>query len=84
MKHRYQVGQILEMRALPGVSNRPAGPCEVVLRLPYEGGPILYRVKSLNEKTERVVDEVDLTPSSAVKPLTTDTASPFSIAITRR
>jgi hypothetical protein len=85
MTHRYRVGQILEMRASPRTSTRPAGPCEVIFRLPHEGGPVLYRVRSLDENTERVVDEVDLSPSDATAPRPGERAStPFTIAIKRR
>jgi hypothetical protein len=85
MTHRYKVGQILEMRASPRTSTRPAGPCEVLFLLPYEGGPILYRVRALDENTERVVDEIDLSPSDAKAPQAgPSTGSPFTIAIKHR
>ena len=84
MPHRYHVGQIVELRAAPRTSNRQAGPCEVLFCLPHDHGPVLYRVRSLNESTERVVDEVDLSPSDGTKPETSEAAKPFSIAITRR
>jgi hypothetical protein len=64
MQHRYSVGQMLEMRSAPRHSNRPAGVCEVVSCLPHEKGPLLYRVRSLGENNDRVVEEIDLTPSS--------------------
>jgi len=83
MPHRYEVGQMLDLRSAPQQSNRPTGPCEVVACLPHEKGPVLYRVKSWGERNERVVDEVDLSPSSAEK---TASASErvFSIAIGKR
>jgi len=84
MTHLYAVGQILELRASPHTSNRHAGPCEVLFRLPHDRGPVLYRVRSLGERAERVVDEADLSPSEATKPETTVSTRPFSIAITRR
>ncbi len=84
MMHRYQVGQILEMRSSPHTSNRPAGPCEVLFCLPHERGPVLYRVKSLNEKTERVVDEIDLTLSEAIRAAAVQGSAPLSIKIGRR
>lgn len=68
MQHRYKVGQMLDLRSAPQRSNRRAGPCEVVFCLPHDNGPILYRVKSLGENNERVVDEIDLSPSDALNP----------------
>ena len=73
MTHRYAIGQILEMRAAPRTSTRVAGPCEVVFRLPHDRGPVLYRVRPLNQTIERVVDEIDLSPSTVEK---SDTDSP--------
>jgi hypothetical protein len=84
MTHRYQIGQILEMRASPRTSTRPAGPCEVLFCLPHDRGPVLYRVRPLDETNDRIVDEVDLSPSDAGKPADEGKITPFSIAITRR
>jgi len=84
MSHRYKVGQMLELRSSPTFSNRPAGPCEVLACLPHDSGPVLYRVQSLNERNERVVDEIDLTPSSATKSTTSALRSVFSISVQRR
>lgn len=84
MTHRYAVGQILEMRASPRTSTRVAGPCEVIFRLPHDRGPVLYRVRSLNETVERIVDEIDLTLSKVEKSDDETTSTPFSIAVTPR
>lgn len=84
MSHRYQVGQMLELRSAPRHSNRQSGPCEVVSRLPHEKGPLLYRVKSRGEGNERVVEEADLSPSAAAKASFADTERVFSIAIGKR
>ncbi len=84
MSHRYKVGQMLELRSSPAFSNRPAGPCEVLACLPHDSGPVLYRVQSLNERNERVVDEIDLTPSSAPRSTKSALQSAFSISIQRR
>ncbi|MFD1252596.1 hypothetical protein DEVEQU_03808 [Devosia equisanguinis] len=84
MPHIYTVGQILELRSAPRHSNRPSGPCEVLSCLPHDKGPVLYRVQSLNERNERVVEEVDLTPSSATKSAAAMAESRFSIAVNRR
>lgn len=84
MLHRYKVGQMLELRSAPRHSNRPSGPCEVVTCLPHETGPVLYRVKSQGESNERVVEEADLSPSSAMKTIFPEGESIFSIAISKR
>ncbi|AVF04998.1 MAG: hypothetical protein Devi2KO_36670 [Devosia indica] len=84
MPHRYKVGQMLELRSAPRHSNRPAGPCEVMSCLPHDKGPVLYRVKSWGESNERVVEEIDLTPSSVVKTVFEDTESVFTIAVNKR
>jgi hypothetical protein len=84
MTHRYRVGQMLELRSAPQHSNRPAGTCEVLVCLPHDRGPILYRVKSTNENNERVVEETDLTPSKSIKHTHAEEARTFSIAISKR
>jgi hypothetical protein len=84
MSHRYKVGQMLDLRSAPRHSNRPSGPCEVVACLPHEKGPVLYRVKSWGETNERVVEEIDLSPSAAMKTVFAEGESAFSIAIGKR
>ena len=84
MSHRYAVGQMLDMRSAPYTNTRPAGPCEVVFRLPHDRGPLLYRVRPLHDKVERVVAEADLFPSEATRSEAVDSGSAFSIAIVRR
>lgn len=84
MSHMFKVGQLVELRAAPRHSTRPAGTCEVIACLPHEKGPILYRVQSLNERNERVVEETDLTASTEVKPANEAAPSVFSIAVSRR
>ncbi len=84
MQHRYRVGQMLDLRSAARLSNRPAGPCEVITCLPHDRGPLLYRVKSLGESLERVVEEADLTPSTAVKAVFAEEDRPFSIAVSKR
>lgn len=85
MSHIYKIGQLLELRSAPRLSNRPAGTCEVVACLPHESGPVLYRVQSLNERNERVVEEADLTPSTVSKAdASAAEDSVFSIAVSRR
>lgn len=83
MLHRFKTGQMLELRASPRQSNRPSGPCEVISCLPHDGGPILYRVRSQRESIERVVDEFDLSPSSALRTALAEAEIVFSVAIKR-
>ena len=52
--------------------------------LPHDKGPVLYRVKSWGESNERVVEEIDLSPSAAVKTVFEDTESVFTIAVNKR
>lgn len=84
MTHRYKVGQMLTLRSAPRHSNRPAGPCEVITCMPHERGPVLYRVKSMGESNERVVEETDLSPSTAMKTVFDGVDSLLSIAISKR
>lgn len=84
MSHRYKVGQMLDLRSAPRHSNRPSGPCEVVSCLPHEKGPVLYRVKSWGESNERVVEEIDLSPSTAMKTVFAADDGGFNIAIGKR
>lgn len=84
MLHRFKIGQMLDLRSAPRLSNRPSGPCEVISCLPHEKGPILYRVRSQREAIERIVEEVDLSPSDAVKADVFTTESVFKIAVVKR
>jgi hypothetical protein len=84
MLHRFKTGQMLDLRSAPRQSNRPSGPCEVISCLPHETGPILYRVRSRRETIERVVDEVDLSPSDVVKADVSAAESAFKIAVVKR
>jgi len=84
MQHRYKVGQMLDLRSAPSSSNRPAGPCEVLFCLPHDKGPMLYRIKSLGENNERVVDEIDLSPSDVTRAGFAERESFFNIAVVKR
>ena len=68
MQHRYHVGQMLELRAASHYLNRLGGTCQVISCLPHDKGPVLYRVQADGERNERVVEESDLSPSTAPKP----------------
>jgi hypothetical protein len=84
MPHLYKVGQMLDLSAAPLHSNRPKGPCKVLACLPYDKGPALYRVQSLNERNERVVEEFDLSPGTEASSTSAQDKGFVSIAITRR
>lgn len=84
MSHLYKVGQMLDLKSAPRLSNRPEGPCEVLFCLPHDSGAHLYRVKSLGENNERVVDEADLRPSSRKKSALEDGERLFNIANGKR
>ena len=58
--HRFRVGQQLHMRTGGNNLARQAGSCTVTFLLPFEGGQVLYRVRSEAESFERVVPEADL------------------------
>ena len=62
-RHRYKVGARLRMNNGGNSLARQAGFCRVTFVLPYEGGQLLYRVKSEAESFERVVAEIDLAPA---------------------
>jgi hypothetical protein len=59
-RHRFAVGQRLAMAPGGREISRGASTCSVVFLLPYEGGPLRYRVRSDSESFERIVDENDL------------------------
>lgn len=60
--HRYKIGARLQMHHGGNLLSRQASNCRVTFVLPYEGGRLLYRVKSDVEAFERVVSEADLSP----------------------
>lgn len=68
MRHKYEVGQMVDLISAPNLSNRPSGPCRIVLRLPFEGERLQYRVQSLAERNQRVVYEDDLRPCTDQAP----------------
>lgn len=84
MAHHYKVGQMLDLRSAPRHSNRPSGPCEVISCLPHDRGPLLYRVKSRGENVERVVEETDLSPSTAQRAAAKASERVFNIAVSKR
>jgi len=45
---------------------------------------VLYRVKSWNERIERVVEEVDLSPSDSRKTISSETERVFDIAVSKK
>ena len=61
-RHRFKVGQAVSYT--PGRLTVPASGREYkVLRLmPFEGGDLQYRIKSIGETFERVAKETELAP----------------------
>jgi hypothetical protein len=53
------------MVELSGRANRPAGACRIISCLPYERGPLQYRVQWHDDPVQRVVSEADLRASNA-------------------
>lgn len=85
MRHKYAVGQMVDLISAPGVSNRPSGPCRILVAMPFEGRQLQYRVQAEAEKMQRVVNEIDLRPSDAVARIADVAEAAFaSIAIIRR
>lgn len=54
--HRFQIGQTVFLRPSLGL-NIPGGAYVVTKKLPERGGEFEYRVKSVKEPHERVVQE---------------------------
>jgi hypothetical protein len=61
-RHRFKVGQAVDFT--PGRWGLPASSREykVLKLMPFEGGDLLYRIKSATETFERVAKESELTP----------------------
>jgi len=59
-KHKYKVGQAVDYS--PGRWGHPASSreYEVLRLLPFEGGDLMYRIKSAAETFERVAKESEL------------------------
>jgi hypothetical protein len=57
--HKYRIGQVVQL--IPSISrNVPGGSFEITKQLPESGGEFEYRIKSMNERHERVVRESEL------------------------
>jgi hypothetical protein len=57
--HKFHVGQLVQL--IPSISrNVSGGTYEVIKKLPESGGEFEYRIKSMNERYERVVRESEL------------------------
>jgi hypothetical protein len=79
MRHKYAVGQMVELISAPRLSNRPSGLCRILVRLPFEGPRLQYRVQSLAEQNQRVVNEDDLRPAKAITEKAENAKSVFSV-----
>jgi hypothetical protein len=55
--HKFQVGEIVHISPSTG---RAGGSYEVIKQLPEINGEFQYRIKSVNEPHERVVQESEL------------------------
>jgi hypothetical protein len=57
--HKFRVGQLVQLA--PAISrNVPGGTYEIIKQLPENRGEFEYRIKSMNERYERVVQENEL------------------------
>jgi hypothetical protein len=57
--HKFRVGQLVQL--IPSISrNVSGGTYEVIKKLPENRGEFEYRIKSMNERYERVVRESEL------------------------
>jgi hypothetical protein len=57
--HKFHVGQLVQL--IPSISrNVPGGSYEIIKKLPENRGKFEYRIKSMNERYERVVRESEL------------------------
>jgi len=62
LTHKLRVGEIVQLS--PSFSrNAPGGSYEVIKQLPENCGEFEYRIKSMNERRERVVPESKLRKS---------------------
>lgn len=61
-RHLYTVGQRVRMLGGGNRWARVESACRIVVLLPHESGPPMYRVRSEAESYERVVAEIDLSP----------------------
>jgi hypothetical protein len=68
--HKFQVGEIVVVKS-DVMRNVPGGRYEITRQLPI-AGEIEYRVKSVNEPDERVVQQRDMTRASEAETTTLD------------
>ena len=61
-RHLYSVGQRVRMLGGGNRWARVESLCRIVVLMPHESGPPMYRVRSEAESYERVVAEIDLQP----------------------
>jgi len=58
--HKFHLGQLVQL--IPAISrNVPGGSFEITKKLPERDGEFEYRIKSMNERHERVARESELT-----------------------
>jgi len=64
-RHKFAVGQLVDLRPSPGERNIPSGRYKVQRQLPSETRDLQYRVKHAVDGHERVVLESQIVPGQA-------------------
>jgi len=67
-RHKFSVGQLVDLRPSPGERNIPSGRYKVQRQLPSETRDLQYRVKHAVDGHERVVLEGQLAAHEPVTP----------------
>ncbi len=63
-RHKFAIGQTVDLRPSPGERNIPSGRYKVQRQLPSETRDLQYRVKHATDGHERVVLESQILPGS--------------------
>jgi hypothetical protein len=58
--YAFKIGEMVDYRSPTRAASAAHGPYQITQRLPPENGEFRYRIKSPNERHERVADESDL------------------------
>jgi hypothetical protein len=61
-RHKFAIGQVIDLRPTPGERNIPSGHYKVQRQLPSETRDLQYRVKHAVDGHERVVLESQIVP----------------------
>jgi hypothetical protein len=65
-RHKYKLGQTVDFVPAVRWGSPDAREYKILRLLPYDGGDLLYRIKSSAETCERVAKECELTPRAHV------------------